>query len=166
MHILSDIIHCATSLLFFPPVSLNYHFWAPLPPKLSLIITIVASHFDIFLCNLLHLLYFFINIAYIEWYHPLCYLPEPPPLSENDIFECALRLVILITFLNLQTNHYIKVFYVYQFVWKNHFLWPNISKTHSPYCKNFLFGIYWYQNCNKSTLFFIKKKCLQKGVSL
>ena len=38
--------------------------------------------------------------------------PEPLPLSVNDIFESALRLVILITFLNLQTNHYIKVFYV------------------------------------------------------
>ena len=105
-----------SSCYLSPPQPLSHSiitFGHPSPtPKLSLIITIVVSHFDIFLCNLLHLLYFFINIAYIEWYHPLCYLPEPPPLSVNDIFECALRLVILITFLNLQKNHCIKVFYV------------------------------------------------------
>ena len=122
-----------SSCYLSPPQPLSHSiitFGHPSPtPKLSLIITIVVSHFDIFLCNLLYLLYFFINIAYIEWYHPLCYLPaplppsptpcltqllfpEPLPLSVNDIFESALRLVILITFLNLQTNHYIKVFYV------------------------------------------------------
>ena len=100
----SKIISLKLCLSWTPPYLTQFSISGH-PPPLSLLITLVALHFNTFLLFFfMHIIYnfsiFYINLEFLEWYHLLCTPPlpqyhsiitlgaNPPPLSvSNMIFE-------------------------------------------------------------------------------